>query len=120
MAPCATEPEPAGRFLPSGGMLMSDLAISSGVACRPSFGGAICAAIAAVAAIENAAQNNNLDIDVAHLAVGADRPALNSAEVEILPRRILRGLIGVRLLHHALFVGRAAHQRHRPAVPHPG
>src|ERR1041385_5452325 len=119
MAPCATEPEPAGRFLPSGGMLMSALAISSGAAGRPNFGGATCAARATVAAMQKAALSKILDIDVAHLAVGADRPALNRVEMEILPRRILRHPFGMRLLHAALLVGRAAHQRPRSAAPHP-
>src|SRR5580704_9403664 len=102
-------------------MLMSILATSSAVAGRPSFGGAISAAMAAPAAKHSAVPNIAiLDIDVAHLAVSCDRPALNGAEMEVLPRRILRGPIGVCLLHNALLVGGAAHQCCGLAVPHPG
>jgi hypothetical protein len=40
-----------------------------------------------------------LDIDIAHLARRIDGPALDGAEMEILPRRILGSPFGVRLLH---------------------
>src|SRR5689334_22798042 len=46
-APCATDPDPGGKPLPSGGILMSALVTSSGVAGRPNFGGAMSAARAA-------------------------------------------------------------------------
>src|SRR5258708_1376485 len=103
-------------------MLMSILATSSAVAGRPNFGGAMSVAMAALTAIESAAPRPTLilDIDVAHLAVGRDRPALYRIEVEALPRRILRGPVGVGLLHKAFFIGRAAHQCYGLAVPHPG
>src|ERR1700704_244868 len=106
IAPCATEPEPAGKPLPSGGMLMSMRAISSGVAGRPNFGGGGAAAKAPVATTVSAAAMTRmrLDIDIAHLAVGGDAPALDGAEMEVLARRILRDPIGVRLLNDALLI----------------
>src|SRR5579872_1646328 len=147
-APCATEPEPAGRPVPSGGMLISALAISSGVAGRPSFGGAMSAARAVVAMTLSsvAARSapltlpcraafdshspratspasggaNSLDIDVAHLAVGGNGPALNCVEVEILARRILRDPLRTCRLDLSFLVGGTAHQDCRSATPHPG
>src|SRR5882724_8003049 len=102
-------------------MLMSMRAISSGVAGRPNFGGAGAAADAALATSITtvAIDAMRLDIDIAHLSVAGDAPALDGAEMEVLPRRILRDPIGVRLLNDALLVRGAAHQRRRTAAPHP-
>src|SRR5258706_15921466 len=101
---------------------MSALTTSSGVAGRPSFGGATWAAMAMPAAKTSAAPKRTagLDIDVAHLAIGRDRPALYGAEMEVLARRILRRPFGVGLLNAAFLIGRTAHQHHRLPIPHPG
>src|SRR4051812_41149391 len=87
-APCATDPEPAGSPLPSGGMLISAFVSSSGVAGRPYLGGATWAAKAMLPAMQRTATETTplLNIDIAHLAVGGDIPALDGVEVKILPR----------------------------------
>src|SRR5579863_5820460 len=98
---------------------MSALAISSGVAGRPSFGGAISAAnaVATSRPASGMPKRQLLNIDVTHLAVCGHGPALDRIEVEILSRCILCHPLGARGLHAAFFIGRSAHQHGGAAIP---
>src|SRR5436190_17697004 len=73
-SPCFGVPLPGGRPTPSGPMLMSHAAISSGVATRPRFGLSAANAMADVVARIEPAMRRALRIDMLHLAFVGNGP----------------------------------------------
>src|SRR3954453_21887318 len=115
-SPCFGVPLPGGKPTPSGPMLMSHEAISSGVAARPRFGLSAANVTAEAMARPEAAMRRALRIDMLHLAVVGNSPSGNGVGVidgsaaarsdHLLPRRLdVTGL-----------VGHAALQDRRPAI----
>src|ERR1700730_16172660 len=126
-APCAAVPLPGGKPLPSGPTLMSHSARSASLTGLPSPG--LSAATAALASsASDAAMARRLAVNMLGLPFGVDRPAGDDVHVahrERGYRRIDLGLaalgehVAAGRLHIAGFVGGAALQHDRLAVPPP-
>src|SRR3954463_1549881 len=119
ISPCFGVPLPGGRPTPSGPMLMSHAAISSGVAARPRFGLSAANAAAEATARPEAAIRRALRVDMLHLAFVGNCPGRNG--VGVIDRSVAAR--GDHLLTRGLqitgVVGRAALQDGRPTIPAP-
>src|SRR5580692_11064887 len=74
-APCADVPLPFGNPVPSGRMLMSQLAIAASSRGLPRCGVSASDTVAVVASRSEAARRMRLRVDMLDLAVGCDAPA---------------------------------------------
>src|SRR5215831_18858494 len=119
-SPCLTVPLPGGRPAPSGPMLMSQEARSSGEIGLPRLG--LCCANAGDASARStagAAATRNLRIDIFHLAIAGDGPGLDHVVMVIAAVAAQLDELCAAWLHVAGLVGRTALQHRRSAVPLP-
>src|SRR5467141_4129990 len=125
-APCAGVPLPGGKPLPSGGMLMSQAAMSAVSMGLPRLGPAA-RQPKLTAKIDRAAVN--LCVDMAHRPRAADRPAGHAVVVLARERRHRRDFHSLAAygddlragrLHVACLVPCPALQYGRAAIPVPG
>src|SRR5262249_62279585 len=115
-SPSLAVPLPGGSPLPSGPMLMSQDARSSGEIGLPRLGDS---ANAADDSATSAPATMSSRIDMLHLALVGDVPARDHVVVVVAAVAAQRDELGAARLHVAGLVGRAAHQRDGPAVPSP-
>src|SRR5688572_20119799 len=116
-SPCRAVPEPCGSPMPSGAIVMSQDAISAGVAGRPSRGPSCANAEKAI--VETNDARSRLRIDMAHLPFLVHRPAGDTIGVIVAGVTALRDHGVACPLHIAGIVGAAALQDRRPPVPSP-
>src|ERR1700689_3302459 len=100
-------------------MLTSHGAISSGLAALPRLGLSAAAVPYPIRGARHAARNA-LRIDMFDLAALCNAPAGNPVEMIIGPRAAIGDELGPRWLHISGFVGRAALEGGRAAIPPPG
>src|SRR5579871_6744765 len=117
-SPCWGVPLPGGSPAPSGPMLMSQVARSSGEIALPRLGD--CWAAAAPHRATSAAAAASSRINIFHLALVGDVPARDHVAVEVAAVATQRDKLRPRRLDVAGLVGGAALQRHRAAIPLPG
>src|SRR5215471_1523985 len=115
-SPSLAVPLPGGRPLPSGPMLMSQEARSSGEIGLPRLGDS---ANAVEAKATSAPATMSSRIDMLHLALVGDVPARDHVVVVVAAVAAQRNELGTARLYVAGLVGRTAHQRDGLAVPPP-
>src|ERR1700722_1248706 len=112
-APCADVPLPFGNPVPSGRMLMSQLAIAASSTGLPRCGVSASETPAVVASTSEAARRMRLRVDMLDLAIACDAPACDRVVVLIGKRQHRRRLcqltangneFGAGRLHVARFV----------------
>src|SRR5579863_8046522 len=127
-APCADVPLPFGNPVPSGSMLMSQLAIAASSSGLPRCGVSAFDRLAVVASKSIAANRMGLGVDMFDLAIRCNAPTRDRVVVLIGEAQYRRRLgqftahgdkFGARRLHVARLVPRPALQRGRTAVPAP-
>src|ERR1700761_6336799 len=127
-APCADVPLPFGNPVPSGRMLMSQLAIAASSSGLPRCGVSALDRLAVAASKITAASRTGLGVDMLDLAARCNAPARNRIVVLVGEAQNRRRLgefhahgnkFGARGLHVAGLVPRPALQCGRAAVPAP-
>src|SRR3954464_2769976 len=118
-SPCFGFPLPGGRPTPSGPMLMSHAAISSGGATRPRFGLSAAKAMAVAMVKPKAATRRALRVDMHHLAFVGNGPRRDGVGVIDCPVPTRGDHLLARRLQVTRFVVGAALQDRRPAIPPP-
>src|SRR5580765_4823092 len=120
MAPMAAVPLPGGRPAPSGGMLMSQAAISAGVAGWPRSGPSTLRAAASQPASAAAVSTaTTLRVYILHLPVGRHAPRLDRVVVEDDVAAVQGDELVALGLRRPSAVRRAALQHGGCAVPFP-
>src|SRR5579863_8526602 len=128
VAPCAEVPLPFGNPVPSGRMLISQLAIAASSSGLPRCGVSAFDRLAVVTSRSAAARRAVLGVDMLHLAARCNAPAGDRVVVLIGEAQYRRRLgqftthgdkFGARRLHVARLVPRPALQRGRTAIPTP-
>src|SRR6056297_2731924 len=116
-SPVQTSPDPSGRPRPSGMILTSQAAISSGSASRPSPYSPGHTAVAVALTVSPATSVNLRNFDILCLPIGPHPPCLNT--VVVIDRVFAAHLAQLRLggLDIAGVVHRPALQQHLLAVP---
>src|SRR5262249_22099807 len=98
-------PPPAGSPLPSGGMLMSQAAISSGLTSRPRLGSAKVIPATKMTAVARMKGCKNLQVNILDLSFRAYTPGLHRIIVIHVPYGVLLSPLCARGLHVPLLIG---------------
>src|SRR5262249_8984159 len=117
--PSVAVPPPGGSPLPSGGMLISQVAISAGLTSRPRLGPAKAVSTTHMTAIISTKVLKNLQVDIADLSFRAYAPGLNRIVMIHIARRVLRSPLFTGGLDVPLLIGGPALQQHGTSIPLP-
>src|SRR5579872_7415584 len=127
-APCAAVPLPFGKPVPSGRMLISQLAIEASSIGLPRCGVSASETLAVAASSRTAEKTTGLSVDMLNLAARSNTPACDRVVMlvgEAQYRRLFcqfaahRDELGAGRLHIPRFVPCAALQRRRTTIPAP-